>query len=210
MNEEELALFLGMMCGDGHLSLHHKKRKYGTYYDYYTGFCNTDESIMNLFDKLFFELFGVKGHFYPRDRENRKRIYEFHSYSKEVFDKISSLGFPVGVKKDILRIPKFILKGSEEDRLNFFFGVLITDGCLRRDNTIIFHSGSQKFLEDLSLLLGGLIGVKKEIKSFVQKGKYMSYQLNLNKQETRKILSMPPSHSGSAPVLSLKKFRLVV
>lgn len=206
MQKEDLALFLGMLCGDGHLSIHNKKRGLNNYYDYYTGFCNTDKRIIEIFADLFYKIFKVKGNFYPRDRPNRKRIYEFHSYSREVFDKINSLGFPVGVKRDRLRIPEIIKNGSEEEKFNFLSGFFITDGSLKRGNTIFFHSGSKTFLEELSILIYELIGVKREIKSYLQKEKYLSYQLNLNKEESRKILSMPLSHNGSAPVLSSEKF----
>ncbi len=206
--DKDLSLFIGMMCGDGHLSIHTKKRKYGTYYDHYVGFCNTDKRLMIMFDELFYRIFKVKGHFYPRDRDNRKRIYEFHSYSKEVFEKISSLGFPIGVKRDSLRIPEFVKNSSEDEKLNFLLGVLVTDGCIRSNGTIIFHSGSKLFLEDLSMLLKELFDVDRKVKQFSQ-GPYLSYQLSLNKAESRNILLMPPSHSGSAPVLSLDKFSLL-
>ncbi len=199
-DKEDLALFLGMLSGDGHLSLHHKKRKSGIYYDYYTGFCNTNKEIMVLFGDLFFKIFGVKGHFYPRDRMNRKRIYEFHSYSREVFDKISSFGFPVGVKRDRLKIPKFILTGSNREKEFFTIGLLITDGSVKKGGSILFHSGSKLLLEDLSVLFEDLFGVKRRVKEYLQRGKFFSYQLSLNKQESQKLL-MPPAHNGRAPVL---------
>jgi len=209
MQKEDLALFLGMLCGDGHLSIPKKTRLLKTgpkiYYDYATGFCNTDEILMEIFSDLFYKIFLVKGNFYPRDRPNRKRIYEFRSYSKKVFEEISNFGFPIGVKKDVLKIPAIVSNGSNEDKLNFFLGVLITDGCIRKNKTMIFHSGSKIFLEDLSNLIEELFGVKKDVKSYIQREKYISYQLNLNKEESRKILSMPPSHNGIAPVLSSGK-----
>ena len=175
MDNKDLALFLGMLCGDGHLSIHNKKRGLNTYYDYTTGFCNTNERIMKVFDDLFYSIFGIKGNFHPRDRLNRKRIYEFNSYSKEVFDKISALGFPVGVKRDKLKIPEIIRKSSKEDKISFLLGVFVTDGCVRKNKTIIFHSGSKLFLEDLSELIRELFKIKKEVKSYVQREKYISY-----------------------------------
>ena len=191
MNSEILALFLGMLCGDGHLSIHHKKREKNTYYDYTTGFCNTDEQIIKLFSKLFFGIFNVKGNFHPRDRINRKRIYEFNSYSKEVFDKISNFGFPIGVKRDKLRIPKIIKEGSAQEKLYFLQGVFLTDGCLKKGR-IFFHSGSKIFLEEISEITNELYNIKKPIKTFLQKGRFLSYQLILNKDESHKILSLAP------------------
>jgi intein/homing endonuclease len=176
VGKENRALFLGMLCGDGHLSIHTKKRKYGVYYDYCIGFCNTDKELMKVFSRLFFQLFSIQGNFHPRSRPNRKRIYEFHSYSRKVFEKILSWKFPVGIKRDALRIPNIILKGSRKEKLGFLLGVLITDGCVRKNKTILFHSGSKKFLEDLSRLINNLFGVKKGVKSYVQRKKYISYQ----------------------------------
>ncbi|OGJ19008.1 hypothetical protein A3K73_07700 [Candidatus Pacearchaeota archaeon RBG_13_36_9] len=200
MEKEKLALFLGMLCGDGCLNTKTKKRGWKTYS---TEFYNTDIKLMQLFDGLFYDLFKIRGHFYPRKRKERRIIYEFRSYSRDIFDSISSKGFPMGVKKDALTIPKPIKKGSEKEKLNFFMGFLMTDGCIRKNKTIIFHIGSKKFLQELSMLVNELFGIKREIREYVQKGKYHSYQLNLNKKESEVILStLPPWHNGTASVLS--------
>jgi len=191
MNNKDLVLFLGMLCGDGHLSIHNKKRilKKSTrvYQDYCTGFCNTNLKIIENFANLFYKIFNVRGNFHSRDRLNRKRIYEFVSYSKKVFDEIVALGFPIGVKRDKLRILNMIKKSSAEDKFAFLFGFFITDGYLTK-NKIRFHSGSKIFLEEISTLIYELMGERKEVKSYVQKEKYLSYQLTLNKEESRKIL----------------------
>ena len=199
MSKEDLALFLGMLCGDGHLCIRTKKKGYK---NYSVEFCNTNIKIIKLFDELFYKIFKIKGNFHPRNRKGRKEIFEFRSYSKESFDEISELGIPIGVKRDKLRIPRIILNSQRDSKLNFFLGVLITDGCIRKNRTIIFHSGSKLFLEDLSRLIDDLFNVKKDIKSYTQKDKYISYQLSLNKNESQKILSVPPSHNGIASVLS--------
>ncbi len=208
MQKEDLALFLGMLCGDGHLSIHTKNRKYGTYYDYCIGFCNTDEKIIKTFSDLFYKIFNIKGNFYPRDRPDRKRIYEFASYSKEVFDKIHNFGFPIGVKRDVLKIPQIIKDSSKKEKLHFLWGLLITDGSLKRGSNIFFHTGSKIFLEEVSDLIYDLFNIRRNIKEYTQREKFLSYQLSLNKEESRKILSMPPSHNGSAPVLSFAKFSI--
>lgn len=206
MEKEDLALFLGMLCGDGNLSIKNKKRKYGLYHDYCTQFCNTDINIMNFFSELFFKIFDIKVNFYSRKREGRKEIFDFTSYSKEVFNKISELGFPVGVKRDKLRIPKIIKNGSEKEKICFLWGLFVTDGSLKKGNRIFFHMGSKILLEEISNLIYELFNIKKEVKEYVQKEKFFSYQLSLNKEESRKILSMPPSLNGRASVLSLKNF----
>ncbi len=90
MNKEDLALFLGMLSGDGHLCIRTKKEGYQ---NFSVEFCNTDIKIVKLFDELFYRLFNTKGNFHSRIRENRKEIFEFRKYSKDIFDCISSLGF---------------------------------------------------------------------------------------------------------------------
>ncbi len=204
MRKEELALFLGMLCGDGCIGI--KRRKEG-YKSYTLDFYNTDKNIVELFDKLLYNLFELNGRTYPRLRLGKKKIYEYRLYSKNVFDKMSSIGFPIGIKRDALRIPKIIKNGSRKEKLNFFQGFLITDGCVRKNKTIIFHIGSKRFLEQLSELVGELFGIKKEIKEYIQKNRYYSYQLTLNKKESEIILSsMPPSHNGIAPALRYSTF----
>ncbi len=200
MEKEDLSLFLGMLCGDGHLCIRTKKQGYK---NYSTEFCNTNINIINLFDNLFYKIFKVKGNFHSRKREDRKEIFEFRSYSKEVFDKISELGFPIGVKRDNLRIPKIVKDGSKEEKLSFLLGVFVTDGALK-NKRMFFHTGSKIFLEEVSSLIYELIGTKKEVKTYLQKEKFLSYQLSLNKEESREILSKPPSHNGIASVLSFK------
>lgn len=203
MHKESLALFLGMLCGDGNLCIKNKKRKYGLYHDYCTQFCNTNKEIMGLFSKLFFELFGLKVNIYSRKRDGRKEIFDFTSYSREVFNKIKEMGFPVGVKRDKLRIPEIIKRGSEIEKIYFLWGVFLTDGSLKKGG-IFFHTGSKVFLEEISDLIYSLFGTRKNVKSYKQREIFISYQLSLNKEESRKMLSMPPSHNGIASVLSLK------
>ena len=50
MKREELALFLGMLCGDGCLTLRTRK---GGYKTYAIEFFNTDIKIIKLFEILF-------------------------------------------------------------------------------------------------------------------------------------------------------------
>lgn len=199
MDKENLALFLGMLSGDGYLGIRTKKAGYKSFS---VEFCNTNLELVKLFDELLYKLFNVKGNFYSRVRENRKRIYDFRTYSKLIFNYISFLGFPIGIKRDSLKVLPIIWDGTIKEKVLFIKGFLITDGHIKKSGAILFHSGSKLFLEDLSQLIYELIGVKREIKEYLQKGKFYSYQLNLNKGESQKILSMPPSHNGIASVLS--------
>lgn len=186
MNKEDLALFLGMLSGDGHLAIRTKKAGYKSFS---VEFCNTDLKLIKLFDELLYKLFNVRGNFHSRIREGRKEIFEFRTYSKDIFDYISSLSFPIGIKRDKLRILPIIFQGSKREKELFLRGVLITDGSIKESGAIFFHTGSKIFLEDISKLINELYGVKKDIKKYLQRDKFFSYQLNLNKEESQKILS---------------------
>ena len=204
---EKLALFLGMLSGDGCLPIKHSGEGFR---DYAVQFYNTDQKRVKLFADLNKELFGGEGRIRYSDRKNKQRLWEFCRYSKEIVIKLRDIGFPEGVKRDVLRILRLIFDGTDDDKLEFIRGVLITDGCVRNNETIIFHSGSKLFLEDLSKLICNFIGVEKPIKEYIQREKYRSYQLNLNKKETAILLSKlkdKPTWDNGTPVALSSKTR---
>ena len=187
--KEKFALFLGMLSGDGCLSIAHNGEGYR---DYPIDFCNTEEEKVKLFDSLFFDLFGVHGTISSTKRaENRKRIWSFRKHSVKIAKELKRIGFPEGVKRDVLRITKKVKNGTRKEKMAFIYGVLITDGSVN-DKRILFHSGSKLFLEDMSKLIGEFIGVSKPVKEFIQREIYKSYQLCLNKQEKDILLSNCP------------------
>lgn len=186
---ETLALFLGMLSGDGCLSIKHNGEGYR---DYPIQFYNNDKQKVLLFNDLFLKLFGTNGKICSRKRENRQEIWEFLKHSRKIVDYLKSLGFPEGVKRDILRIPTTIKIGTNEEKSAFLSGLIITDGCLRKNGTLSFHLGSKLFLKDVSKLIEDLIGVKKPVKEFIQREKYRSYQLYLNKEERNSLLTICP------------------
>lgn len=198
MNKKEnLALFLGMLSGDGCLPIKHSGEGYR---DYAIQFYNTNKNRINLFDKLFFNLFNVHGSILYSDRENKKRLWCFMKYSKEIVNKLKYLGFPEGVKRDLLRVLNSIKEGTDKEKLAFIEGVLITDGCIRKNKTIIFHSGSKIFLNELADLASEFIGKRKLIREFIQREKYHSYQLNLNKKESALLISQLRLWDNGTPI----------
>ncbi len=196
---EKLALFLGMLSGDGCLSIGHNGEGYR---DYPIQFCNTEKEKVLLFDSLFFELFGMHGTIRSVKRaDNRKEIWDFCKYSHKIADELKKLGFPEGVKRDLLRILPIISEGNKKEKLAFIYGVIITDGSVG-DRRILFHSGSKLFLQDLSKLICEFTKREKPIRGYIQREKYKSYQLCLNKIEKKVLLSeMPTWDNGTPPVL---------
>ena len=202
---EKLALFLGMLSGDGCLPIHHNGKGYR---DYAVQFYNTNKDRVELFNRLFLDIFGVNGTIGYCDRLGKQRLWSFCKYSKKITEEIRNWGFPEGVKRDVLRVLPIVFKGTNSEKLEFIRGVLITDGCVRKNETIIFHSGSELFLNDLSDLIGDIIGIRKPIKEYVQREKYKSFQLNLNKKESALLLSdlkdKPTWDNGTPIALSFK------
>lgn len=193
---EKLALFLGMLSGDGCLSIMHNGEGYR---NYPIQFYNNDKNKVLLFNQLFFDLFGLQGTVSSRTRKNRKEIWEFKKTSHKACDEIKSLGFPEGVKRDVLRVLPIIKNGTKEEKLAFLHGIIITDGY-QNEQCLRFHLGSKLFIEDLSILIAEFIGNIKPVKQYIQ-GKYISYQLSLNKQE-KDIILKPTWDNGTPPVLS--------
>ena len=197
--EEKLALFLGMLSGDGCLSIKHNGEGYR---NYPIQFCNTNKTIVELFNKIFFELFEIEGKISSRKRENRKEIWEFLKHSRNIVEELKKMGFPEGVKRDILRVPQQIINGSDNQKKYFMQGLMITDGSFKKYGGMRFHLGSKKFLEDISVMLKSLINEHKPVKEYVQKEKYLSYQLYLNKDEGLALLSnVPTCDNGTRAVL---------
>mgnify|MGYP001176286997 CR=1 FL=1 len=184
--KEKLALFLGMLCGDGCLSNSHNGRGQR---DYPIQFTNNSLVNMQMFDDLFFDIFGIRGRVSSRKREGRKLIYGFRKYNKEIYNNLTNLGFPMGVKRDKLRIPQIIVNGNRKEKELFIYGFSITDGHFNKHGGLAFHLGSKDFIEDLKKLICSMIDYEREIKNYIQKEKYLSYQLYLNRKEKESILS---------------------
>ena len=98
------------------------------------------------------------------------------------------MGFPKGKKKFILKIPKVILRGNRKEKLLFLKGLTITDGSIKKGGQIVFHMSSKLFLEDVSDLIHELFGLRKNLREYIQKEKYFSYQLLLNKEPSQEVL----------------------
>ena len=193
---EELALFLGMFVGDGGLSIKYNGAGYRIYP---ITFYNTNKEIVELFHSLFYKLFRINGNIRCRKRKNKMPLWEFEKYSVKIYNKINKdLEIASGKKSLNVRIPSFILKSNKNIQLNFFLGLLITDGSIQK-NKIQFHSGSKELIFDLSRLIKNIWGLKKEVKKYIQNHKYISYQISLNKENCSIIKQdMPRSHN---PVL---------
>ena len=199
---EDLALFLGMFAGDGCLSIKHDGRGYRIYP---ITFYNTNKEYVCLFGELFFKLFNIKGSIRCRERKGKLPLWEFEKYSVKLYTLINNdLEISNGKKALSVKVPSYILTGSIQVKKQFFLGLLITDGGIRADGTIIFHSASEDLLIGINTLIKSVWGFNLKLKSYIQRGKFKSYQLTLNKGNSSEILEnyATMGQSGTPPIFS--------
>ena len=191
---EDLALFLGMFVGDGCLTIGHNGFGYRTYPII---FVNIKKEYIKLFKDLFYKLFQVDGKVYVNKRKNKKDLWCFQKCSLEIYNLINKeFEIPAGKKCYTVRIPSFILNGDSDVKKHFFLGYLITDGGVKSKGDMMFHCSSENLLEDLRCLIKSVWGFERNIRQFIQREKYVSYQLTLNKTQSNVILAqLPTSHN---------------
>ena len=188
---EDSALLLGMFVGDGCMSIGHNGYGYRTYP---IAFVNTNKEYVELFKGLFYKIFQVKGSFFLNRRKNKKDLWHFQKCSLGIYDLFNKeFEMPMGKKASVVRIPSFILNADIIIKKYFFLGYLITDGCIKKDGSLMFHCSSKNLLEDLKQLTKSVWGFERNIRKFIQRGKYISYQLTLNKTQGFVILSDLPT-----------------
>ena len=82
--------------------------------------------------------------------------------------------------------------GDLEIKKYFFLGYLITDGCLRKEGGMMFHSSSKNIMYDLKYLIKPVWGFESNVRELMQRGKFFSYQLTLNKTQSNIALTQLP------------------
>jgi intein/homing endonuclease len=202
VNKKELALFLGMLAGDGCLSIKHNGDGDRVYP---INFYNTNKDYVKGFSILFVNLFDIKGSIRCRKRKNKQDLWEFEKYSKKIFTKINEeFEIPCGKKAPIVQVPSFILSGDIEEKKNFFLGVLITDGGIKKNRSIMFHSASKELIKGIITLIFDLWGIKRTMKEYLQRQRFLSYQITLNIKDSSIVLNdlAEVAQSGTAQIMT--------
>lgn len=143
-----LAEFLGIIAGDGHIS--------GISYEVsITGHMVLDrEFIMEKVCPLFVNLFDIQPHIQIQPNYNKIKCLVYSKALATFLNKDYDL--PIGAKKNVLRVPKKIMKNK---KLTYAFirGVFDTDGSFHRhhkkDAALELISGYKNFLNDLAIIL---------------------------------------------------------
>ena len=185
---ENIARVTAMLIGDGSLPIKHNgegKRNYLLY------FCNTDYSLVNKFSTIIENEFKISGRISERQRKNRKIIYEYNKYSKEICEYFNNeMQVPYGEKSNKVIVPEKIKRSNKKIKNAFLWGLIETDGGIKREKGLIFHCASRKLLEDVSTLVNEIYKInKKEVKEYKQ-NEFKSYQLTFTKHETENILKL--------------------
>lgn len=186
---ENLGLMLGMFVGDGALPAKHNGEGYR---NYQVCFYNTHLSYVVLFRGLLWNITGFWLEIRGRERANRKILWQIEKYSKDLFNLFHCMWeIPDGQKAKNVFIPSIVRNSGRDVKIAFFEGLLLTDGCVRSKETIIFHCASRILIDQLANLMNDVWGVKPRLRSYRQ-GPYTSFQLNLNKGASVQVVDELP------------------
>jgi intein/homing endonuclease len=125
--DAETAELLGALAGDGFIGNYGDRKQ--QFMIQFTGHSETDKYYFNRLERIIKKKFpSINPTYRTKNRTLRLNMYskEFFAYLVDNFD------FPVGKKKDDLRIPSQIKKDDKLVRL-FIRGLFDTDGCLYFD-----------------------------------------------------------------------------
>src|SRR3989344_2789468 len=126
---ENMAEFMGILIGDGHLHFSKKSDKRKVYYVSISGSFSEDYNYHNEHIKsLFYKIFKTNITLIKQNRRNelltKKHSKEIVSYIKNNFD------IPTGNKSDNCKIPENILKSNKKIKSAFLRGLADTDFSL--------------------------------------------------------------------------------
>jgi len=146
----ELACFIGMIVGDGHL----RKDKSTINMEM------TDLDLMQGFRELASVLFERSFNIHEvKPRANRKQSYVIYISNKSIHSLVNKVfNIQRGKKSNIVSIPKAICSASKEIKNSFLVGVMATDGGKRKKGRAGLTSAS-KDLRDAAAKLFGELGI---------------------------------------------------
>ncbi|NQV09283.1 hypothetical protein HQ529_05515 [Candidatus Woesearchaeota archaeon] len=126
---KELAEFLGIMIGDGHIGKYKNKLGKNSYLHYEMNICGNikDKNYYKTHvNNLFFEIFNTKFNFFTIKKKNAIIL---RKDSKAIYFFLSKIiGIPS--RKDNVSIPSCILRGSKKVKSYFLKGFADADFCL--------------------------------------------------------------------------------
>lgn len=144
--DERLSYFLGLLTGDGGLTV-----------DNYLGFTNTDQDVLALYKKVVFSYFGK----HPSEQVDENGKYTLSTGSKKFFHFLKAVGLG-GKYAQEKSFPEIILRAPKRDICAYVRGLFDTDGGAylypgtSHRYKVSFTSTSARLVEELQLVLLGL------------------------------------------------------
>ena len=186
---DELLYFVGVVVGDGSLPLKYDKRGYRKYVVVIEK--ANRRFIYNILKPLAEKLFERKWSISKIIKEGHKIKYSFYLNSKPLYLYLTKFfDLPNGKKSQIVRMPKIIRKLSFQKQLPFIAGVIDTDWGISGDDKFGTHTASQNLVKDVNKTFKILLKRRWKIKKYVQKKKYVSYQLVISKADKMNLFKL--------------------
>ncbi|MEM3573991.1 MAG: LAGLIDADG family homing endonuclease [Nitrososphaeria archaeon] len=153
---QERALFYGMMCGDGFISIEGKRRQY------LIGLENGHKEVVSLFSEVINKIYGIKTHV---NKRKNKDSYGVYISNKDIV--LDYLKDPARLSSFVWEIPSQYL--DKQGLKEFVKGIFSTDGGVyvkdKKDSCIYLGSVNLEGLNELKEILDKHFGIKSFIKN---------------------------------------------
>ncbi len=157
----DLFCFVGIILGDGHLHKIRKRVKIDL----------IDKNLLEKIQNLVLYLFNKKARIFKRvdKRKNRNILFHMTINSKAIYVLLNKLfEVPIGKKSNIIQVPQIVKNSSKYIKKSFIVGVMASDGGKRGKNLAGLSTASEKFRDDLSIILDE-IGIKNNKDQWINK-----------------------------------------
>ena len=195
--DENLAIFVGMILGDGHLDKNKKR----------ISLDSTDLRLIRAF-KALIEInfdFKIKIKKYQDKRPNRKLRYYTYTDNSAIYTLLNKVyNVPASKKSAIISVPEKIKKSGKNIKIAFLMGVFVTDGG-KRHRSFGLSSKSKLFRDGLINILNEL-NIKTHKDEWINK-KYRKryYGLYFNKRNLETMRECRSGQTGQILNLIISK-----
>ena len=182
----DLFYMTGLIMGDGCIPM--KFNKSGRQYEVFVEKANYP-FIKGVVAPLFKSTFMLKNVKIRKQLTNiDKTRYRAYFMSRIVYETLNKIfGIPAGKKSHIIRFPPVMEEMPFEFRMALFSGLVDTDWGRIRWNRFGTHMSSECLSKDYLELFREL-DIELNVKRYVQKGKFVSYQCFMKKGDEAKLL----------------------
>lgn len=183
----DLLYFVGVVVGDGSLPI----KMSGNIRKHVVSIEKKNEIFMNdILRPLVESKFQTKWTLSERKRKDGRIIWNLYKQSKPLYRFLNFVfDLPEGKKSHIVRMPELVRELPVKRRIPFVAGVMDTDWG-KSGNHFGAHMASKVLLEDIRNVLSVFNVKRPEIYRYLQKGKFVSYQMNFHKDKMKVLQSI--------------------